>query len=107
MQILIIVLIVCLLVFLFSLHILAKEDLIFVRKNVTLEVLFNVAFYTMGVGLLSARIVYIVLHFSFGFLNPLVFPFPYFPGLSLTGGVVGGAVFVLLYKKNDFRPVVF
>ena len=69
----------------------------------TLEVLFNVAFYTMGVGLLSARIVYIVLHFSFGFLNPLVFfLFPYFPGLSLTGGVVGGAVFVLLYKRKRF-----
>lgn len=103
MQLLIIVLAVCLLVFLFSLHILAKEDLIFVRKNVTLEVLFNLAFYTMGIGLLSARIVYIILHFSFGFLNPLVFfLFPYFPGLSLTGGVVGGTVFVLLYKRKRF-----
>lgn len=103
MQLLILVLIVCFLVFLFCLHILAKEDLIFVRKNVTLEVLFNVAFFTAGIGLLSARIVYILLHLSFGFLNPLVFfLFPYFPGLSLPGGVVGGTLFVLLYKRKKF-----
>lgn len=103
MQLLIIILIFCFVIFLFGLHVLAKEDLVFVRKNVTMETLFNLAFYTAGIGLLSARIVYIILHFSFGFLNPLVFfLFPYFPGLSLAGGVAGAMVFVLVYKAKKY-----
>lgn len=103
MQLFIIVLLISFVVFLFGLHILAKEDLIFVRKNVTIEALFNVAFYTAILGLLSARIVYVILHPSFGFLNPLVFfLFPYFPGLSLVGGIVGGIIFLLLYKRKKY-----
>ncbi|MBI5044516.1 MAG: prolipoprotein diacylglyceryl transferase [Candidatus Levybacteria bacterium] len=103
MQFLIIILILCFIIFLFGLHVLAKEDLVFVRKNVTIELLFNLAFYTAGVGLLFARIVYVILHPSSGFLNPLVFLlFPYFPGLSLIGGVVGGILFLLFYKRKKF-----
>lgn len=103
MQLFIIVLVISFIVFLFGLHILAKEDLIFVRKNVTMETLFNIAFYTAGMGLLSARIVYIILNPSFGFFNPLVFfLFPYFPGLSLIGGIVGGIVFLLFYKRKKY-----
>lgn len=103
MEFLIIVLVICFIIFLFGLHVLAKEDLVFVRKNITIEVLFNLAFYTAGIGLLSARIIYVVLHPSSGFLNPLVFfLFPYFPGLSLTGGVVGGILFLLFYKRKKF-----
>lgn len=103
MQFLIIILVVSFIIFLFGLHVLAKEDLVFVRKNVTMEALFNLSFYAAGVGLLSSRIVYVLLHPSPGFLNPLVFfLFPYFPGLSLIGGVVGALVFVFLYKRKKY-----
>lgn len=103
MQLLIVILIVCLIIFLFGLHVLAKEDLVFVRKNITMEMLFNLAFYTAGVGLLSSRVVYVILHFSKGFLNPLVFfLFPYFPGLSLAGGVAGAMAFVMFYKRKKY-----
>lgn len=68
-----------------------------------MEALFNLAFYTAGVGLLSSRIVYVLLHPSPGFLNPLVFfLFPYFPGLSLTGGVTGAILFVIFYKRRKY-----
>jgi len=103
MQLLIIILAISLIVFLFCLHVLAKEDLIFVRKNITMEILFNIAFYTIGVGLLCSRLVYVIEHFSLGFLNPLVFfLFPYFPGLSLAGGVGGALVFTLMYKAKKY-----
>lgn len=103
MHLLIIILIICFVIFLFGLHVLAKEDLVFVRKNVTMETLFNLAFYTAGIGLLSSRIVYVILHFSKGFLNPLVFfLFPYFPGLSLAGGVAGAMLFVMFYKSKKY-----
>jgi len=103
MHLLIIILAISLIVFLFCLHLLAKEDLVFVRKNVTMETLFNIAFFTVGVGLFSSRIVYVLEHFSLGFLNPLVFfLFPYFPGLSLAGGVGGAMLFVLLYRAKKY-----
>lgn len=103
MSLLIFILIFCFVVFLFALHVLAKEDLVLVRKNINMETLFNLAFYTAGVGLLSARIIYILLHFSVGFLNPLVFfLFPYFPGLSLVGGVGGALIFISTYKMKKY-----
>ncbi len=103
MHLLIVILLISLIVFLFCLHVLAKEDLIFVRRNITMEMLFNIAFYTLGIGVLSARIVYVIEHFSLGFLNPLVFfLFPYFPGLSLAGGVGGAMIFTLLYKAKKY-----
>lgn len=105
MEFLIIILLIGLVVFLFTLHVLAKEDLIFVRKNVTLEVLFNLAFFTAFIGLLAARVVFIILHPNIDYINPLVFLlFPYFPGLSLIGGIVGGVLFLFYYAKKKKLP---
>lgn len=103
MQFFIIILAVSLVIFFFSVHVLAKEDLTFVRKNLTLEVLFNYGFYVLGVGILSARVLYVIEHFSLGFLNPLVFfLFPYFPGLSIAGGVWGAVIFILVFKPKSY-----
>ncbi len=105
MQFLIIILILSLVVYLFALHVLAKEDLVFVRKNITLETLFNLSFYSAGLGILLSRIVYVALHPSSDYLNPLVFLlFPYFPGLSLPGGIIGGILFVMLHNKRKKIP---
>lgn len=99
------ILLVCLLVYLFTVHLLAKEDLVFVRKNITLETLFNLAFYTCGMGLLASRIVFVALHFKPGYFHPLVFLlFPYFPGLSLVGGIIGAMLFLMLYGKRKKNP---
>lgn len=104
MEYLIVVLLLCLVIYFFSLHVLAKEDLIFVRKNITLEALFNVSFSVLLVGLFLSRVVYVALNFEIGYLNPLVFfLFPYYPGLSFVGGVGGGIVFLyLLGRKRKF-----
>jgi prolipoprotein diacylglyceryltransferase len=93
-------------VFLFLLYKLGKEDIIFIRKNITLDQLFNLAFIFMGVGLFSARLVYVLSNPAKGFLNPLVFLlFPYFPGLSLTGGVFGATIALVYYAKYKKLPV--
>ena len=77
----------------------------FVRKNVTLEALFNLSFFSAGLGLLISRLIYVLLHPSADYLNPLVFIlFPYFPGLSLPGGIIGGILFVILYNKRKKIP---
>lgn len=93
-------------VFLFSLYKLGKDDIVFIRRNVSLEQLFNIAFLLAFVGLLSARIFYVAEHPARGFLNPLVFfLFPYFPGLSLIGGVFGAALVLLYYSTSRKLPI--
>ncbi|HSX40659.1 MAG TPA: prolipoprotein diacylglyceryl transferase family protein, partial [Candidatus Saccharimonadales bacterium] len=106
MHFFILVLLFCFLIFLFCLFEISREDFVFLRKSVTTERLFNLAFLTMLVGLFCARVAYVLFHPSTTFLNPLAFLlFPYFPGLSLSGGIVGVAGFMYLYGGIKKLPV--
>ena len=101
----IIVLGVCYFFFLFCLHALTLDDFVFFKKHITTERVFNIAFLTAGVSLFSARLVYVFFHLSLAFLNPLVFfLFPYFPGLSLGGSIIGGLLFLFLYIRSQKLP---
>ncbi len=89
------ILIVCLLLFLYWIFVLAKDDFILLRKNVTLEHLFNLTFLTLIIGILYARVFYVLGHLNPKYLDPLVLIlFPYFPGLSLAGSLIGGISFI-------------
>lgn len=105
MNILTLIFAFCFLVFLFCLHVLARDDFVLIRKKISMERVFNLAFLTAGVGLFFARLVFVVSNFQPEFLNPLVFfLFPYFSGLSLSGGVVSGVLFLLLYSASKKMP---
>lgn len=105
MQFLILVLLVCFFIFLFPLYLLVKDDFVLIRKDVTTEKVFNIAFVAFAASVFGARLLYVFLNPSSNFLNPLVFLlFPYFPGLSLVGGVVGGALFLLLLSRSKKLP---
>lgn len=102
-----ILLLVSFFLFLFTLYILTHDDFVMLRKNVTVEQIFNIAILTGFVSLLFARIFFVAFHFNHGFLNPLVFfLFWYFPGLSLAGGIIGGAGFLLYYTTSRKLPAV-
>ncbi len=106
MQLLFIILFICMVIFFFGLHVLAKDDLVLVRKNITLESLFNIAFVILLVGLFSARLVFVISNPDPAFLNPLVFfLFPYFPGLSLVGGIIGSMIFLFFYSQGRRLPL--
>lgn len=93
-------------IFFFGLHVLAKDDLLLVRKNITIESLFNLAFIILFVGLFSARLVFVISNPDPVFLNPLVFfLFPYFPGLSLVGGIIGSMIFLFFYSQGRKLPL--
>lgn len=96
------ILLTCLLIFLYCVYILANDDFIFLRRDVTMEKIFNIIFLGSLVSLFVSRLFY---GFSSNniFVNPLVFLFiPYFPGLSLLGGVVGiGVYFLFLMKRQE------
>ncbi|MBI1981969.1 MAG: prolipoprotein diacylglyceryl transferase [Candidatus Levybacteria bacterium] len=105
MQPFIFILFFCFLVFLFCLHLFSKDDFVLLRKNISMERVFNLAFLTALSGLFFARFFYVLFHFHSSFLNPLVFfLFPYFPGLSLPGGVAGGVVFFFFWASYRKLP---
>lgn len=88
---------------LFTIYYLAHDDLILLRKDVTAERIFNLAFIIFLAGLFFARLSYGVLYSTKIFSNPLkFFLFPYFPGLVLSGGIGGGILllFLILRFKN-------
>ncbi len=106
MHFLIILLIICLFIFLFSLYFLTNDDLVIIKKDMPMNKIFNTAFLTVFVGLFFARVFYVILFPKEVFFSILGFLlFPYFPGLSLLGGVLGGSVFLLIYSKYQNLPV--
>ncbi len=105
MEFFFIFLVISFLIFLFCLYVIGRDDIVFIRKNVTVEHLFNIAFIAAVSGVISARLFYALFSFDRAFLNPLVFfLIPYFPGLSLFGGVGGAALFVLFFTRKKKIP---
>jgi len=106
MHFLIFVFIICFFIFLFSLYFLANDDMIIIKKDMPMDKVFNTAFLTALVALFFARFFYVIFYpreVFFSFLGFLLFP--YFYGLSLLGGVLGGSVFLIAYAKYQKLPV--
>lgn len=92
-------------IFLFTLYLLSREDFVFLRRNISLEQVFNVAFITALFTLFFSRLFYVLFHFDTSYLNPLVFFLvPYFPGLSFLGAIIGYAVTLLVLTKQQKYP---
>lgn len=91
---------------LFCLYLLAHDDLVLLRKNISVEQIFDIAFVMLIVGVLFSRFLYVILHFDPKFLNPFVFLlFPYYPGLSLLGGILGGSGYIAVFSKMRKMPM--
>lgn len=70
-----------------------------------MEKVFNLAFLTGLSGLFFSRLLYVILFFKPVFLNPLAFLlFPYFPGLSLGGGLLGGSLTLIFLLRGKKYP---
>lgn len=107
MQFFIFVLIICLFIFLFCVYSLCKDDIVLLRKDVSMEKLFNLIFLGSLFCLFSSRFFYGIFYAKSMLLNPFIFLlFPYFPGLSLVGGVVGTVLaFLFLIWRKTSLPV--
>lgn len=106
MQFFIFILIGTLVLFLFRLYHLSSDDYVLAKKNITLDDIFNVAFVCCVPALLLARIFFVAMNPQGVFLNPLGFLlFPYFPGLSLTGGLIGGALTLYWVSRKKKFPI--
>lgn len=106
MNFFIVVLGICFFVSLFALFLFSRDDLTLLRKDVTLERMFNLFFLDFLVALFLSRAVFVILYSPEMLLNPLAFfLFPYFPGLSLVGGVIFGILFLVFYTRESRLPV--
>lgn len=106
MQFFFIVLIICLVLFLYRLYHLANDDFVLTKKNIELEEIFNTSIIISIVSLVFARFFYVIFYPKAVFMSVLGFIlFPYFPGLSLVGGFIGGSVILYFYGKYKKFPM--
>ncbi|MCL5432928.1 MAG: prolipoprotein diacylglyceryl transferase [Patescibacteria group bacterium] len=93
-------------IFLFCMYLLTKDDFVILRKNITMEQIFNISFIAFFVAIVFSRIFFVVFTFDEKFLNPLVFlVFPYFPGFSVVGAVFGGLAFFVFKSFKSKMPM--
>ena len=106
MNFLFIVLLICFFIYLYVLYYHTKDDFIIARKDIAIDKIFNLAFLTGIVSLFFARLFYVIFNPSIEFLNLLIFfAFPYVPGLSLFGAIIGGLLFFYIYAGYRKMPV--
>ena len=94
------------LVYLFVLYKLSREDYVFIRKNITPEQIFNYAFLSGLSGFIFSHVIFVLSNTKLQGINLLdLVLFLKFPGLSLTGGIVGGLIFMILLSTNRKIPL--
>ncbi len=100
--------IIALIFSMFLLFNLAKNDFVLLRKNVSLHELFDAAILSMAVGLLFARIFFVIDMQEYSWFHPFrFFHLVKVPGLSLYGFFVGviPALYLLLRRKKVLHRV--
>src|SRR5258706_13282955 len=91
--------------FLFCTYVLSREDFILLRKNISLEQVFNTIFISLPATFLASRVGYVFLNPRMHFLNPFIFLLiPYFPALSLIAAIIATLLFLYIYTKNQRMP---
>jgi prolipoprotein diacylglyceryltransferase len=101
----ILIFIPALLLFLYELYRLVKDDYIFIRKGVSLEQSFDIAFITLWISLFISRLLYLLFHFHSG--ENILYDFFSFKngGISLTGAVIGGIGAIYLIGRYRKVPL--
>lgn len=94
-----------LLLFLYVLYRMVKDDYIFIRKGISLEQSFDIAFTTLWVSLFTSRFFYLLCHLYVG--QNFLFDFftPNKGGFSLTGAVIGGIFVVYVISRYKRVPL--
>jgi prolipoprotein diacylglyceryl transferase len=94
-----------LLLFLYILYRMVKDDYVFIRKGISLEQSFDIAFVTLWTSLFFSRFFYLLFHMPFG--TNIIWEFFSFQhgGFSLTGAIVGGALALILMGRDKRIPL--
>lgn len=110
------VLIPALLVFLYSLYRLTKDDYVFIRKGISLEQSFDIAFISLWISLFFSRLLHVLFNQKEGTNFFIQFLSINDGGFSLSGAIIGGLIalfFIGKYKRvplgrlSDFLSLSF
>lgn len=88
---------------LFIIYLLSRDDYSLLRKNISLDSVFNLAFLVLFGSLFFSRVFFILFHWKPIYENPLVFLLiSSYSGLSFPGSIVGGMIILsaLSLKKK-------
>lgn len=72
-----------------------------VRKSIKKSFLSDLIFYTLLIGILGARIYYVIFNLDYYLANPSEILKVYNGGLAIHGGVIFGIIFVYFYTKRN------
>jgi len=89
-----------LLIFLYSLYRLVKDDYVFIRKGISLEQSFDIAFSTIWISLILSRVVYLLnvtTNIKYIFLHFFSISIG---GFSFIGGILGGLLSLYFISKS-------
>jgi prolipoprotein diacylglyceryltransferase len=98
------ILIPALLIFLYSLYKLSGDDHVLIRKNISLEQMFDIAFNTLWISLLLSRLYYFLFDQKITG-NLFIAFFSTAGGLSLPGAVVGGIAALYFLGRYKRMPL--
>lgn len=102
----VLIILACFFIFLYVLYYISRDDFVIVRKDIPIGKIFSLAILTSLVMLFFSRLFFVLIHPDPRLLNPLGFlALPYFPGLSLMGGIASAQIFVFLYASYRKFPV--
>lgn len=70
------------------------------KQKLSENLLIDLAFYTIIVGILGARLYYVVFNFNYYLANPIEIFKIWNGGLAIHGGIISGLIFIIFYSKN-------
>lgn len=98
----IILIISTLIISFFSLYILSKYDFVLIRKNVSVNQIFDLSFISIVIAFITGRLFFIINEARPELLNPIQFFYILrFPGISMLGFFIGGTICTwFLFRKT-------
>lgn len=70
------------------------------KKKINEENLSNILFYGIIIGILGARVHYVLFNLSYYLTNPVEIFMIWNGGLAIHGGIIAALIFIILYCKN-------
>ena len=70
------------------------------KQKLSENILIDLVFYTIIIGILGARLYYVLFNFNYYLTNPIEIFQIWNGGLAIHGGIISSLIFIIFYSKN-------
>lgn len=70
------------------------------KHNISKDLIFDMSFYALIIGIIGARLYYVIFNLDYYLKYPIEILAVYKGGLAIHGGVIAGALFILYYTRK-------